>query len=66
MCFLSKIHCLMKKETKKLESVCCRVATASPFVAKVRGEVLAYFYAAAVIRIQDILLSRLNSKYQPE
>jgi hypothetical protein len=33
---------------RKCETVRCRAATASSLVAKVRGEVFAYFYAVAV------------------
>jgi hypothetical protein len=33
---------------RKCETLCCHGATASSFVAKVRGEVFSYFHAVAV------------------
>jgi hypothetical protein len=44
MLFLVK-NSLVKK---KYETVCCHDATASSFVAKVRGEVFSHFHADAI------------------
>jgi hypothetical protein len=54
LCFWSEIPW----QERKCETVRCRDATASSFVAKVRGEVFAHFYAFS-IKVTPFDLPRL-------